>query len=325
LRLSLRGSAGQVGSELTRRTLLAAAAGIPAVLVLHLLVWLALLTAYPRWPWIQAVVFWNPLLRKIVGFGYIDLVLIHVRPARRQLFSPFKSAFLGEVLPDNVNQLDRIAYFKDSRVWHRAATEGRLISAQDETVPILQALSRHRGRVLLLGKSGLGKSSFLRYSLSERARADRDVIVYLRADQCRQGETEIEQRMGDLGRDQNLLKSMIWAGRIFVYIDGYNEVDLATQDLITGFLSRYPSANILIASQIALRGLSTIETFGMLPLSGEQIRLFLASREPVLASDAPVRGDLFERVAGSFLEELASRAIERSAKPSMKFCRIQWI
>jgi hypothetical protein len=179
--------------------------------------------------------------------------------------------------------------------------------------------------VLLLGKSGLGKSSFLRYSLSERARADRDVIVYLRADQCRQGETEIEQRMGDLGRDQNLLKSMIWAGRIFVYIDGYNEVDLATQDLITGFLSRYPSANILIASQIALRGLSTIETFGMLPLSGEQIRLFLASREPVLASDAPVRGDLFERVAGSFLEELASRAIERSAKPSMKFCRIQWI
>ncbi|CCE12110.1 hypothetical protein BRAS3843_940014 [Bradyrhizobium sp. STM 3843] len=301
--------ADQVGAELTRRTLLAAIAGIPGVIVLHLLLWAILLTAYPRWPWVQAIVFWNPIVRKIIGFGYIDLILIHLRPARRRLFSPFKAAFLGDVIAENVNQLDRISYFKESRVRHRAATEGGTVSEPDVEIPILQALSKHSGRVLLLGKSGLGKSSFLRYSLSARAQQDRDVIVYLRADQCRQGvEAEIDQRMGDIGRDQSLLKAMIWAGRIFVYIDGYNEVDLATQDLITGFLSRYPSANILVASQIPLRGLSTIETFGMLPLSDDQIRAFLASREAVLAQDAPVRGHQYEQTANGFLEEVASRA-----------------
>lgn len=256
------------------------------------------------------------MVRKLLGLGYIDLILLHVGAARRRLFAPFKASFLGDIIAENLNQLDRLSYFKDSRVRHRPTVTSPRDQTTDIEVPILDALSSHRGRVLLLGKSGLGKSSFLRFSLADRARKDRDVIVYLRADPCRQGvEVEIEQRMNGLGKEQDLLKSMIYSGRLFIYIDGYNEVDLATQDLITGFLSRYQYGNILVASQIPLRGFSTIESFTIVPLAGDAIRAFLLSREPVLAESAQIRGELFEKVAVSFLAQINSAAqdVERRA------------
>src|SRR5262249_21448493 len=160
-----------------------------------------------------AAVFWNPLIRKITGLGYIDLVLVHSRFARRRLFAPFADSFLGDIRGWNEIRLDRIAYFTSSRVWHHREITGRRGSGTGLDEPIVTALAALRGRILLLGKSGLGKSSFLRYSLARRATEAREVIVYLRADQCRRGvEAEIEQRMQGFGRDQNLLQSMIYAG-----------------------------------------------------------------------------------------------------------------
>ncbi|RVU18480.1 hypothetical protein [Methylobacterium oryzihabitans] len=296
-----------IASEFRKRWILAGLAGIPVALLAHLALWALLLTAYPRSPRLQAVVFWNPVLRRLLGLGYIDLVLLHVGVARRRLFAPFKESFLGDIASGDVAQLDRLSYFQDSRVRHRATVMGGRGRATETELPLLNALSGHRGRVLLLGKSGLGKSSFLRFSLAARAREGRDVLVYMRADQCRRGvEAEIEQRMNGLGKEQSLLKAMIYSGNIFIYIDGYNEVDLATQDLITGFLSQYPYASILVASQIPLRGFGTIESYTILPLAPEAVRAFLVSREPVLADDAPVRGELFVKSAECFLQEVAS-------------------
>lgn len=306
-----------VAFELRKRWIVAGVAAVPAGLMAHLALWAVLLTAYPRSPWIQAVVFWNPFVRKLLGLGYIDMVLLHVGVARRRLFAPFKASLLGDIAAENITQLDRLAYFKDSRVRHRPTVTSRRNQAADKEMPILEALSRHHGRVLLLGKSGLGKSSFLRFLLAKRAREGRDAIAYLRADQCRQGvEAEIEQRMSGLGKEQDLVKSMIYSGKLFVYIDGYNEVDLTTQDLITGFLSRYPYANILVTSQIPLRGFGTIECFTIMPLAVDAIRTFLLSREAVLAEKAPVRGEMFEKIAISFLQQINSAAeddVERRA------------
>ncbi|MBY5842692.1 NACHT domain-containing protein [Rhizobium ruizarguesonis] len=297
-----------LSTELNKRRLYAALILVPSAVVVHLFLWLLLVTAYPRFPWVQAVVFWNPVIRRLLGLGYIDIVLLHVGYARRKIFSPFKASLLGDIVSDNPSQLDRISYFPNSLVWHRPAVDSSRNSTDKRDQPILQALARHKGRVLLLGKSGLGKSSFLRFSLAARAKQGIDVIVYLRADQCRNGvEAQLQDRLGGLAKGNDLLSAMIYAGRIFIYIDGYNEVDLATQDAITGFLSRYPVANVLVASQIPLRGFTTIETFEMIPLTGEAIGDFLLSREPVLADNAPVRGTLFETVARSFLADVHAR------------------
>jgi hypothetical protein len=297
-----------VTTELNKRRLYTALILVPSAAVVHLLMWLMLVTVYPRFPWVQAVVFWNPVIRRLLGLGYIDIVLLHVGYARRKIFSPFKASLLGDIVSDNPSHLDRISYFPNSLVWHRPAVDSSRNSTDKHDQPILQALARHKGRVLLLGKSGLGKSSFLRFSLAARAKQGIDVIAYLRADQCRNGvEAQLQDRLGGLAKGNDLLSAMIYAGRISIYIDGYNEVDLATQDAITGFLARYPVANLLVASQIPMRGFTTIETFEMIPLTGAAIGDFLLSREPVLADNAPVRGALFETVAKSFLADVNAR------------------
>lgn len=301
-------AAAQLQFEWRKRAILGAAVAIPAVVLLHLAVWGVLLVGYPKSPTLQAVVFWNPLVRKVIGFGYIDLVLLYVPFARRRLFAPFASEFLRDVYSTADVALDRLGYFQDSRVHHRAARTGAVVHGDVPLLPITSALATHKGRVLLLGKSGLGKSSFLRFWLSHRAKEGKEAIVYLRADQCRGGvEAEIVRRMKSVGSDQALLRSVIYAGRLSVYVDGYNEVDLATQDAITAFVGDYPHGNILVTSQIPLRGFTGIETFELVPLDQEQIRSFLTSRVSVLAQDAVVRDATFVRSAGAFLDDTWTR------------------
>ncbi|UVH55136.1 hypothetical protein NWF24_20110 [Variovorax paradoxus] len=296
--------AGQVQTEYQKRKFALVLLAIPGAIMLHFAVWGVLLFLYPRSKRLQAIVFWNPLVRKVLGLGYMDLVLLYVPFARKRLFSPFKALFLKGLVSDGAEALDTKAYFAESLVRHKAAGVGIAVGVDADAIPIVNALKTHNGRVLLQGKSGLGKSSFLRNWLSRRADDGEGTIVYLRADECKKGvEAEIQSRMSDLGSDQKLLRSVIYSGRMSVYIDGYNEVDLATQEAITSFLASYPDANILVTSQIPLRGLSSIETYELLPLDRGQITQFLLSRNDVLSFDAPVRGEKFHSVALAFLED----------------------
>ena len=297
--------ASQFETERRKRWAIGALLAVPAVVLLHLSVWAVLLAGYPTSPTLQAVVFWNPFVRKVLGFGYIDLVLLYVPFARRRLFAPFAPEFLRDVRDTRDPVSSEQGYFAGSLVQHRAARSGAVPQVEPESGLITSALVAHRGRVLLLGKSGLGKSSFLRFWLSRRAQEGRDILVYLRADQCRSGvETEIVKRMNSVGSDQNLLRSVLYAGRMFVYIDGYNEVDLTTQDAITAFVGDYPHGNILVTSQIPLRGFTGIETFELLPLDRRQVRDFLTTRHEILPHDAVVRDALFQSAAGAFLDDV---------------------
>lgn len=308
--------ASQLRSERRKRVMVGALIGVPAALLLHLCVWTILLAGYPRSATLQAVVFWNPFVRKVIGFGYIDLVLLYVPFARRRLFAPFTSEFLRDVGDTRGPASRAQGYFDGSLVQHLPARSGAALEGRAQVRPITTALATHRGRVLLLGKSGLGKSSFLRFWLAKRAAEGKDIMVYLRADQCRGGvEAEIVKRMKSVGSDQNLLQSVLYAGRMSVYVDGYNEVDMTTQDAITSFVGDYPHGNILVTSQIPLRGFTGIETFELLPLDRVQVREFLTSRTEILPVDAVVRDETFQRTAGAFLDDVwAKPATEEEAK-----------
>ncbi len=304
----------QLRSERRKRVMVGALIGVPAAVLLHLGVWAILLAGYPRSPTLQAVVFWNPFVRRVIGFGYIDVVLLYVPFARRRLFAPFASDFLRDVR--DTREPASQGYFDGSLVQHWPARSGAALEVQAQAGPITSALAAHRGRVLLLGKSGLGKSSFLKFWLAKRAAEGKDIMVYLRADQCRGGvEAEIIKRMKSVGSDQNLLRSVLYAGRMSVYVDGYNEVDLATQDAITSFVGDYPHGNILVTSQIPLRGFTGIETFELLPLDRVQVRDFLTTRSDVLPVDAVVRDEAFQRAASAFLDDVWTRpATEEEVK-----------
>lgn len=301
--------ADEIRSERLKRTAIAAAIAIPGAVFIHLVVWALLLTIYPKSTSVQAVVFWNPLVRKVLGFGYIDLVLLYVPFARRRLFAPFSSEFLRDINSPQDESMDRRAYFEGSHVYHRPARNDTNAPQKHTTLPIIETLRNHRGRVLLLGKSGLGKSSYLRFWLSRRGGEGKDVLIFLRADQCRDGvETEILRRMQNTGSDQSLVRSMIYSGRFAVYVDGYNEVDMATQDAITSFLGNYPHGNVMVASQIPLRGFTRIETFELVPLDREQIQDFLTSRDTVLPEDSVISGSAFTQASTAFLEDTWTRA-----------------
>ncbi|MGO8484839.1 hypothetical protein AB9F39_37235, partial [Rhizobium leguminosarum] len=66
---------------------------------------------------------WNPVIRRLLGLGYIDIVLLHVGYALRKIFSPFKASLLGDIVSDNPSQLDRISYFPNSLVREALSTK----------------------------------------------------------------------------------------------------------------------------------------------------------------------------------------------------------
>ncbi len=57
-------------------------------ILIHAAFWLALIFAYPKFPQVQAIFFWNPWVRKILGVGYVGFLLTWVPYLRRKLFEP---------------------------------------------------------------------------------------------------------------------------------------------------------------------------------------------------------------------------------------------
>ncbi|HXP70764.1 MAG TPA: hypothetical protein VOA88_15890 [Candidatus Dormibacteraeota bacterium] len=296
-------TAQKIDGEIAKRRTLLAFVGIPSILVLHFLFWIVLLFLYPYFPAVQSVIFWNPLARKVIALGYMDTVFLSLPFARRRLFAPFRDQMFGEILQPGVSEFDRRSYFDKGRVKRVAVAENSIDQIKEEL--IVEALRQLGARVLLLGASGLGKSSFLRYSLRRKADAKTDIVMYLPALRCSAGvEDAMARRIPMFSQDQDLLKALIYAGRIEVYIDGYNEVDLLTQEKITAFMSLYPHARILVTSQIRLRGLSLIETLELQPLRHDEISEFLAGRELALPETAVVRGNDYRKITEMYLKNL---------------------
>jgi hypothetical protein len=82
-------------------------------LAAHLSFWLALIFAYPKFPQVQAIFFWNPWVRRILGVGYVGFLLTWVPFLHRKLFEPFKFSLLAN---SGVDRFNPAAYFPQSNV-----------------------------------------------------------------------------------------------------------------------------------------------------------------------------------------------------------------
>jgi hypothetical protein len=96
--------------ELRLKAVLMGSAGLIA---LHLAFWAALMTVYPNSPKIQAEIFWNKRVRKVLGCGYVDLLLRWSPYLRQRLFYPFTKRLVLDADPDD---FDEGAYFPESHV-----------------------------------------------------------------------------------------------------------------------------------------------------------------------------------------------------------------
>ena len=83
------------------------------IILVHFAIWLTIILLYPEFTQILAPLFWNPWLRKILGFGYIGILLTCVPWLRRRLLQPFQPLLLADAGLDNFIEQ---AYFGESSV-----------------------------------------------------------------------------------------------------------------------------------------------------------------------------------------------------------------
>ncbi|MEH2036196.1 HEAT repeat domain-containing protein [Nostoc sp.] len=259
-------------------------------ILIHAVFWLALIFAYPKFPQVQAIFFWNPWVRRILGVGYVGFLLTWFPPFRRKLFEPFKPSLLADAGLDNFSDQ---SYFPESKV--KVPTSGDIL-------PITKALPSIQGQIILEGDSGLGKSMFLRHLLKNQER----IVVYLPAQKCHKGVIEaIQDKLHGQAQDAGFLKNLIYSGAIDICIDGLNEVTADTRAKICQFVESYFRGNIIMTTQpLEWIPPSTAKIYKLQPLEQQQIQEFLISRQPRLPKDAKVQGDDYAKACTNYLTEV---------------------
>jgi HEAT repeat protein len=259
-------------------------------IISHAAFWLALIFAYPKFPQIQAIFFWNPWVRRILGVGYVGFLLTWCPPFRRKLFEPFQPSLLADVGLDKFNDQ---SYFPESRV---------KIPGAEEIVPVTAALPSIKGQIVLEGDSGLGKSMFLRHLVKNSQR----ILVYLPAQKCHKGVIEaIQDKLHGQAQDAGFLKNLIYSGAIDICIDGLNEVTAETRAKIVQFVESYFRGNIIMTTQpLEWTPPSTAKIYKLQPLEPQQIQEFLFSRQPRLPRNAQVQGVDYDQACTNYLTEV---------------------
>ena len=255
----------------------------------HLAFWLALIFAYPKFPQVQAIFFWNPWVRKILGVGYVGFLLTWVPFLRRKLFEPFKPSLLADAGLDNFTSQH---YFPESKV---------KVPGSEDIKFITEALPSIQGQIVLEGDSGLGKSMFLRHLVKNSPR----IVVYLPAQKCDNGVIEaIQAKLHGQAQDAEFLKNLIYSGAIDICIDGLNEVTADTRAKIVHFVESYFRGNIIMTTQpLEWTPPSTATIYTLQPLEPNQIQQFLITRQPRLPKDAKIQGTDYEKACIHYLAD----------------------
>ena len=262
-----------------------------AILV-HALFWTGLIFLYPKSPQIQAIFFWNPKVRKIIGLWYVDLALTWVPFLRSKLFEPFRESLRSDADLESFNPQ---AYFPTSPVKHQGSRKIK---------PLNQAIPEIQGQIVLEGESGLGKSMFLRHLVKSSER----IVVYLPAKKCDFGVMAgIQAKLhGYVKEDPNFLQSLIYSGAIDICIDGLNEVTPDTRANITSFVESNFKGNIIMTTQPidwTPPSTSTPKIYTLQPLKDEHIEQFLLSRTEFI-TEAQVTGEAYKQACQAYLAQM---------------------
>ena len=257
------------------------------ILLLHTVFWLLLVCAYPTSRQIQAIFFWNPWVRRIIGLGYVGFALTWVSYLRSKLFAPFKASLLADA---TLESFDPQTYFEDSEVRRKERIQS-----------ITEAIPEIRGQIVLEGESGLGKTMFLRHLVQRSKR----IVVYLPAEKCSQGDIEaIQAKLHGPAKDSDFLRNLIYSGAIDICIDGLNQVTADTRARVKEFVESYFKGNILLATQpLEWTPPSTAKVYIMQPLKREQVERSLVTRQSSLPEDAIVSGGAYELACVQYLAD----------------------
>ncbi|MDM8559013.1 ABC transporter substrate-binding protein [Candidatus Parabeggiatoa sp. HSG14] len=241
--------------------------------LIHLAFWIILIFVYPYSPQIQAIFFWNPYIRRIMGLGYVNFALTWVPYLRRKLLKPFQPSLLADAALGNFG---KEVYFENAEVKRKGSPK---------TLPIKEAIPRIKGQIILEGESGLGKTMALRYLLTA---SKKRLVVFLPAEKCTKGIIPaIQAKLHGLAKDEMFLQNLIYSGAIDICIDGLNQVSADTRAKITEFVESYFKGNIIMTMQpIEWTPPTNAEIYVLQPLKPDQIKTFIISRYDILPENS---------------------------------------
>jgi hypothetical protein len=258
--------------------------------------WTGFLIAFPYSARIRGIYLFNEKARGLVSLWFLPVIMTLLPFLRRRMLIPFREDLLADAHLAILREAD---WYPGVRVRDR---EGQIRSI-DGAIPDIH------GKLLLIGESGLGKSTFLRIL----ARRSRRTIVYLNARSCDKGvEDAVVQRVGGF-QSAEFFRGLIYSGDLSVIIDGLNEVSADVRAGIVAFANRPGSVNLVIATQ-PIDGLGTDRSpltrttvYELLPLAREDIAAFLKSRPARDNCRSAVRGQEYDRIVDRLLAETLDR------------------
>jgi len=246
---------------------------LAAVLVLILAPWVS---------WCQSLVL-NPFIQKYGSFGTLKLILSAVPAARRHLLRRYRRELNADL----------------------AAAAERFVIPSPELAPDpIEKKLRSGRRLLIKGRSGIGKSAVLRYLASFAARQayiERVTPIFIPIARYRGKpmDRSIADQLAVYGhlsdRDSELLAWFIDEGPFLICIDGLNEVDAETRMEVRRFVDRHWKRNYFILASQEAYEFDDLPSISLAPLGDDEIRRFLEKRLGLRAAEAIVRAVLAHR------------------------------
>ena len=223
----------------------------------------------------------NPLLRTYGSFGAIPLLISTVPLARHHILRRYKKELAAD---------PEISLWKQGFV----APDSKYRAEQ------LDELLNGRRALLILGRSGLGKTTYFRHlaaafsDVKRPGRSSQNIPVYLPLSRYFPNQKDCAaifriqlQKYGGI-TDASVADSCIGAGGFLFLIDGLNEVDAQTRSNVSAFIDANRRKNrILISSQEIYSEVISLPVDRLPSLSAKEIReLFKISMGELKATAA---------------------------------------
>jgi hypothetical protein len=209
----------------------------------------------------------NPWFRTIGSFGLVPIALTTVPPIRSHILRRYRREIRQD---DNFSQ------------WLK-----RFVVPSVDFLPEIFGKLLNQRRVLFLqGQSGLGKTVYFRYltclyAAPEKGLLPKNVIpVFLTLSRYQDTdlETAFQIQLENYGRlqDKALTTWFLKQGGFVIFLDGLNEVNVATRDQVNRFVESYWKANYFCtSSQELYPNFNWMKTVELAALGRDEIKILL--------------------------------------------------